>query len=199
LTRRLSAPGLILDAGAAEGALAYKLSRTNHTVVCLDIDINRLKKAPKPALCADIQHPLPFKDNIFCAALLVEVLEHCLNPFAVLQEIQRVLLPGGLVLVTVPNVLSLTSRLRFLLTGWFNLYSPKRLNAPPQHRHIFPLPAPVLLLLLEKAGFLILDVCTDRLQRTSLALLPLLLPATAATKLPLLLGRTLIALAQKPE
>jgi len=199
LPRRLSAPSLILDAGAAEGALAYRLSSINHTVVCLDIDISRLRKAPKPAVCAAIQHPLPFKDDIFSAAILVELLEHCLNPFAVLQEIQRVLRPGGLVLVTVPNVLSLASRLRFLLTGWFNLYSPKRLNAPPQHRHIFPLPAPVLLFLLEKAGFTILDVCTDRLQRTSLALLPLLLPATAATKLPLLLGRTLIVLAQKPE
>jgi len=197
--KHLPAPSLILDAGAAEGALALKLSHLNHTVVCLDIDIDRLKRAPKPAVCADIQHPLPFRNNAFSAVLLVEVLEHCLNPFAVLQEIQRILRPGGLVLATVPNVLSLASRLRFLLTGWFNLYSPKRLNAPPQHRHIFPLPAPVLLFLFEKAGFAILDICTDRLQRTSLALLPLLLPATAATKLPLLLGRSLIVLAQKPE
>lgn len=47
---------------------------------------------------------IPFLDNIFDSCLCTEVLEHVPDPRVVLQEIHRVLKPGGRVLLTVPFV-----------------------------------------------------------------------------------------------
>jgi hypothetical protein len=51
----------------------------------------------KGDLCA-----LPFPDASFDGIVLTEVLEHCANPFQAIAEVQRVLRPDGLLLVTSP-------------------------------------------------------------------------------------------------
>jgi ubiquinone/menaquinone biosynthesis C-methylase UbiE len=48
-------------------------------------------------------YTLPFPDNSFDAAILSEVLEHIDDDVAGLKEIYRVLKPGGVVAITVPN------------------------------------------------------------------------------------------------
>jgi SAM-dependent methyltransferase len=49
---------------------------------------------------------------------LVEVIEHIENQPQLIREIQRVLKPGGVVVITTPNILNVMSRLRFLFTGF---------------------------------------------------------------------------------
>lgn len=49
--------------------------------------------------------------------LLLEVIEHVVNPDAVVREIRRVLRPGGVFLLTTPNLSALTNRLA-LLAGY---------------------------------------------------------------------------------
>src|SRR5690606_1048306 len=51
---------------------------------------------------ANIYH-LPYPDNTFDSAILSEVLEHLDDDSAGLREILRVLKPGGVVAITVPN------------------------------------------------------------------------------------------------
>jgi ubiquinone/menaquinone biosynthesis C-methylase UbiE len=46
---------------------------------------------------------LPLKDKSFDLILLFEVLEHSINPTDLIKEIYRVLKPGGLLFLTVPN------------------------------------------------------------------------------------------------
>jgi SAM-dependent methyltransferase len=48
-------------------------------------------------------YALPYKDNAFDAAILSEILEHVDDDVAALKEVYRVLKPGGVVAITVPN------------------------------------------------------------------------------------------------
>lgn len=58
---------------------------------------------------------LPFSDSSFDLVICTEVLEHLLWPQRLLQEISRLLISGGHLLVSVPNITSLTYRLAWLL------------------------------------------------------------------------------------
>jgi SAM-dependent methyltransferase len=53
---------------------------------------------------------LPFRKNIFDAILALDVLEHIKTPERVLQEIKRVLKPGGKMLITSPALKFIWSR-----------------------------------------------------------------------------------------
>ncbi len=65
--------------------------------------------------------PLPFSDNQFDFVSYTDVMEH--HPFSpkrVLQEIHRVLVPGGRVIVVTPNHASLYNRLKLFFGGSVN-------------------------------------------------------------------------------
>ena len=85
---------LVLDIGA--GHVDTNHSYTNffpnrHTV---DIDEKR-----QPDTIADI-HTLPFDANSFDFVLCTEVLEHCHTPQRAVDELYRVLRPGGKIILT---------------------------------------------------------------------------------------------------
>lgn len=85
--------GLVLNVGSGLDARLF-----GRRVVRLD------RFAPAPTVRADLAGPLPFTDGSFDGAVCTEVLEHVVDPIAVLREIARVVRPGGRVLVTVPFV-----------------------------------------------------------------------------------------------
>ena len=65
----------------------------------------------------------PFADNSFDVVVFCEVLEHLLmDPLAALREIHRVLAPGGILVLTTPNV-SRLDNVAAMLDGR-NLYDP---------------------------------------------------------------------------
>ena len=57
--------------------------------------------------------------DLVCA---VEVIEHLENPRAFVRELVRLAKPGGFVIVTTPNQLSLLSKLTFILKNQFNAF-----------------------------------------------------------------------------
>ena len=101
----------------------------------------------------------------------MEGIEHIENPFFLLREIFRVLKKGGHVIVTTPNVMTIKSRLRFLVYSYldhFRHYGP----LPPEtkyrpegydHGHLTPLSYPQMRHIIEKAGFTIETVEASRL------------------------------------
>jgi SAM-dependent methyltransferase len=60
--------------------------------------------APSPDVRADLAAPLPFTDAAFDAVICTEVLEHVADATVLLEELARVLRPGGYAVVTVPFV-----------------------------------------------------------------------------------------------
>jgi SAM-dependent methyltransferase len=95
----------------------------------------------------------PFSDGAFDVVLFCEVLEHLLeDPFFTLREIQRVLKPGGTLIVTTPNVIRLENVAR-LLAGE-NIYDPYS-GYGPYGRHNREYTLKELRLLLEHAGFIV--------------------------------------------
>ncbi len=65
----------------------------------------------------------PFDDGQFTTVLFCEVIEHLLiDPVAALREINRVLVDGGVLIVTTPNVARLENVAR--LAGGVNMYDP---------------------------------------------------------------------------
>lgn len=58
---------------------------------------------------------LPFKGRSFDIVICKDILEHLLEPMAILQEVRRVLKDDGYVIISVPNHFYLPMRIRILL------------------------------------------------------------------------------------
>jgi 2-polyprenyl-3-methyl-5-hydroxy-6-metoxy-1,4-benzoquinol methylase len=59
--------------------------------------------------------PYPFEAGHFDAVTILGVLEHLFDPISVMRELARLTRPGGQVVVSVPNVASLSNRVRVVL------------------------------------------------------------------------------------
>jgi len=106
----------VLDLGCRSGALTRHFLEGN-SVVGLDVDANALEKAAAlgvEPVQANVEETLPFDDGSFDAVVAGELLEHLQFPDALVAEIRRVLLPGGVLAGSVPNAFRVQSRLRFL-------------------------------------------------------------------------------------
>jgi len=75
------------------------------------------------AVAHDLGAPLPFEEGMFDKVVCFEVLEHLFDPKFAVEQMARVLKPGGLLIVSVPNAGYLPDRLGALLFG--------RVAAPP--------------------------------------------------------------------
>ena len=60
---------------------------------------------------ADINKPLPLKNNSFDIVIMRDVIEHLLRPYDTLLEVKRVLKPNGFLKLTTPNAQVSKSRL----------------------------------------------------------------------------------------
>ena len=114
LVNTFESPQIILDIPAGNGLLAEKLSKFGHTVVCADINSEK-----EEYVYADLEHKLPFQDNDFDTVVCLEGLEHVINPDAVIAELCRVCKSGGRIIISLPNIQNMYSRLQFLCTGTF--------------------------------------------------------------------------------
>lgn len=96
----------ILDAGCGTGLLAKKLEKFGY-VEGIDIALEAVELSKKRGIKAKIGsvNKLPFKDNNFDVVISMDVLYHNeVNDLAALEEFQRVLKPGGILILRVPAI-----------------------------------------------------------------------------------------------
>lgn len=132
LSRTKSDRNTILEIGAWDGILCCALKDLGYSVAAVDIS----QPMEDPSMwqrygiewrqCNVEADPIPFPDNHFSAVYMGQVLEHfTYSPRKPFEEIKRVLAPGGILVVDVPNVGELHNYYR-LLRGKNILYDYKK-------------------------------------------------------------------------
>ncbi len=124
----LPARGLkILNVGGGDSADLWHLVEEND-VFLVDGAKSGVESAQAhgiKASLADLESPLSFPDEKFDVVICKDVLEHLVAPINLAQEMNRVLKPDGVLVVSVPNHFYLLFRIRMMLGGnliWKTLF-----------------------------------------------------------------------------
>lgn len=98
---------MVLSIGCGLAVELLLLRKRGYNTIGLDPQQSFLLKGKKGGNADDliqaIGEQIPLRDGTFDLVLLFEVLEHVMKPALVLNEINRLLKPGGILFVTVPN------------------------------------------------------------------------------------------------
>lgn len=114
----------------------------------------------------DLDDGLPADCNGYDVVCCCEGLEHVGNPLGLLRAFHRALNPGGLLVVTTPNVWYPQARLQFLLRGFFPSFPPLAGKvARGTHMHITPWSFPQLFVYFKLAGFGAPQILVEPLSR----------------------------------
>lgn len=106
LRRTLSGGERVLDLGCGAGFGTVKFSRYFDTYAVepsLEYAQRARARAPRAAVTHGSAEHLPYPDDDFAAVLMLDVLEHVADERATIDEVARVLRPGGLLVLSVPN------------------------------------------------------------------------------------------------
>jgi SAM-dependent methyltransferase len=177
-------PGVrVADIGAGEGFFSQLLGEhvksklglePAEVITACDIFPEYFRYADVSCLKISPDGRLPYDDESIDIACSLEVIEHVEDQFAFTRELHRILRPGGLAIISTPNVLNLNSRWRNLHSGFATLFDPLLLSsADPVHTsgHINPVSYYYLAYQLRRAGFAATRVEYDRFKDSARFLL----------------------------
>ena len=124
LTRLLHSLGrraVVLDLGCGDGSSTRLLqdAAPDHEFIGVDWSISALDRARSRGIAVvrgDLTGRLPFEEGHADVVVLGEVIEHLVDPDHTMDEIRRVLHPGGHLLLSTPNLAAWFNRL-LLLAG----------------------------------------------------------------------------------
>lgn len=120
LVARYRGDGRVLEVGTHPGYFSWCLARAGVDAVGVDLDPSRAAAfdadhRPSVVRCDIERERLPFDDGAFRLAMLCEVFEHLrVDPLHALDEIHRVLAPGGVLILETPNLYSAGNVARFV-------------------------------------------------------------------------------------
>jgi len=116
----------LLDIGCAQGFFLYNASKAGYTTKGIEISQDAAEYAVKE-FGLDVEaksfEELRFPENHFDVVTLWQVLEHVPYPLTILQEVHRILKPGGLLVVSTPDIGGIPAKI--LRKKWWDI---KRLH-----------------------------------------------------------------------
>ncbi len=176
--------GRLLDVPAGEGALAVRLQQMGYQVECCDLYPEIFKLFDVEIRSGNMDTRLPYGDVDFDHVVCVEGLEHIENPSNAISEFARLLKPGGQLIVSVPNIMNIEERLKWLINGYTSHFKPLSVEARNEITkahpgteevalHVNPIGYSEVRYLLEKYGFAIEQTYADKPKANSWAYLPI--------------------------
>jgi 2-polyprenyl-3-methyl-5-hydroxy-6-metoxy-1,4-benzoquinol methylase len=134
----------LLDIGCAQGFFLFNASKAGYITKGIEISQDAAEYA-KNEFGLDVEakpfEELQFPENHFDVVTLWQVLEHVPYPLMILKEVHRILKPGGLLVVSTPNIEAIPAKI--LRKRWWDI---KRL-------HINQFTTKTLTDILRNAGF----------------------------------------------
>ena len=145
--------GLGIELGSSGGQISERLRLRGLEVVGGDVSLESLRLGFKrgiPGVALDATASLPFRTGTLRFIVACELIEHLFDTMAFLSECRRTLEPNGFLVLSTPNLATLSDRMRFVIGC-----SPKQVD--PLHRyrylHIRAFTAGLLTRVLKASGF----------------------------------------------
>jgi len=144
LIKRYASGTNLLDVGCAQGFFLFHASKAGYSAKGIEISQDAVAYARKE-FGLDVEskpfEEVRFAENHFDVVTLWQVLEHVPYPLMMLKEVHRILKPGGLLVVSTPNIGGIPAKI--LRQRWWDI---KRL-------HINQFATKTLMDVLRNAGF----------------------------------------------
>lgn len=132
----------ILEIGCGQGDLLHALNKDNRALTT-GVTLSGLSlKDPRLNVIRGTLKSSSFQNDSFDAVVAIQVLEHISDPISELNEIYRVLAPGGIFYATMPCITHIKAKLSGINWKYFG---------PPGHLWYFS--PKTIRLLFEKCGF----------------------------------------------
>lgn len=135
----------LLDIGCGQGFLAAEAIARGYEVTGVDVSEELLGQAGRYASNAETYimkaEDLDFDHESFDVCTLVDVLEHTRNPYQVLKKVWQMLKSGGILVLAMPSLDSVTARI--MKERWFEF----------KQEHLFYFKTSTVQTLLYRAGF----------------------------------------------
>jgi len=103
----LPTSGALLDAGGGTGRVAQYMLEKAEQVVVADLSCKMLAEAGQKEGLQPVCTPtetLPFPDNSFQRIIMVDALHHVVNHQSTINELWRLLAPGGIIVIEEPDI-----------------------------------------------------------------------------------------------
>jgi len=116
--------GKILDCPAGEGALAERLLAAGFEVQGCDLYDELFRLDTVEIKKGDLSGTLPYPSHSFSYITSLDGLEHIDSPPQAFREYRRLLKPGGHLIISVPNIMNVEERLKWLFFGYTSHFKP---------------------------------------------------------------------------
>jgi SAM-dependent methyltransferase len=180
--------GRILDIPCGHGALAIRLRALGFEVSCADIDTKLFEVDALEVMECNLNDTLPYDGNSFDYIACVAGIHRVHRLSEAIEEFNRILVPGGELIISFPNYATLERRIKFLLTGSISksvdrmaFHTHYSEHADSHFRHLLLFPQ--IFFALSKAGFQITGVAGDKFKWKALCYFPFIASLWIAVRL----------------